>query len=89
MPAVKAPGREETHFRGLFVLCGTGIQKNAKIYENRLVSIYRCVYNKTICFNIRKGVNKIMAVIDIIKEKARADKKTIVLPESIGRAEHG
>ena len=67
------------------MFCGTGIQKNAKIYENRLVSGYGCVYNKTICFNIRKGVNKIMAVIDIIKEKARADKKTIVLPESMDR----
>ena len=61
------------------------MEKNAKIYENRLVSGYGCVYNKTICFNIRKGVNKIMAVIDIIKEKARADKKTIVLPESMDR----
>ena len=28
---------------------------------------------------------KIMAVIDIIKEKAKADKKTIVLPESMDR----
>ena len=26
-----------------------------------------------------------MAVIDIIKEKAKADKKTIVLPESMDR----
>ena len=61
------------------------MKKNAKFREIQLVSTEGYVYNNVICFNIRKGVKKIMAVIDIIKEKAKADKKTIVLPESMDR----
>ena len=35
--------------------------------------------------NLRKGVTFIMGIIDSIKAKAKADKKTIVLPESMDR----
>ena len=63
----------------------TSTEKNARICEIQLVSPIQCVYNRTICIIYIKERGKTMGFIDVIKDKARADKKTIVLPESMDR----